>query len=415
MISTIAEKTLLDQFVRSCVFIHDDWIPAAGRADWGAYDTNPFLLGADFCVITTLKGFGQDYLDYLQDLNSLPEHIIVPEHSGDNLTLNLLQDQEALGRLRALVQEHRLDMSVFYNDDQRGLDALMQALTSPAHRPALYPTKTSFNAVNRKIDAMRLVRSAGVPTPESAVCESLDEVMAFYQRGDRQAQTVILKEDHRKFLIATTEVEVRQASTELSYPLLVETLLDVKVSPSLNMVKWQGELSPFVVSDQVLSDRAHRGNILPSRVSPAVADKIERYTARIGEAIPGLQGVFGVDYIVTPNDDVYAVDINPRFCSGTYPLHFLQRMGVDLGAVHAHYQLAFSNVDSLSAVLNDPDFVPFTPDSPEGIFIYDPVVYEEGDKPVFYYSYLAVSESAVGLAALESRMEAIIAKHPMPF
>ncbi|MCX9080207.1 MAG: ATP-grasp domain-containing protein, partial [Candidatus Methanoperedens sp.] len=405
-----AEETLLDHFVRSCVFVHDDWIPASGRADWGAYDTNPFLLGADICVVNTLKGFGPEYLDYLQDLDSLPEHIIIPERRGDNLTLNLLGDERTLAHVRELVNERQLGISVFYNDDERGLEQLVEGLSTSEWYPPLYPTRTSFEAVNSKIDGMYYAQKAGVPTPESAICRNIEEVRRFFNDDRRVAKTVIIKADHRKLMIAETEEEVVRAAALFEFPLLVETLYEVKASPSLNRVVWQGEAHSYVVTDQVLEQRSHRGNIIPSGMSPEVDHKIRDYTARIGDVIPDLQGVFGVDYVVTTDDEVFAVDINPRFCSGTYPLQFLERLGVHLNAIHARYQLAHCNVESLSTILCDPEFVPFAPESEDGILIYDPVVYE-GLKPVHYFSYLVVAHSAADLAVLEQRMDAIIARH----
>jgi hypothetical protein len=410
MIPYIEEETLLDQFVRSCLFIHDDWIPAAGRADWGAYDTNPFLLGAQVCVVTTLDGFGEDYLDYLKSLNSLPEHIIIPKRCGDNLTLNLLEDEEALSCLRELVFERQLDISVFYHDNERGLDRLAGALSTPDHSPMIYPIKTSFDRVNRKIDGLKYVSEAGVPTPEHAICASIDDVLAFYHDRNRSYPGVVIKTDHRKFVRAITEAQIRQAAAQFTYPLLVETLYDVRVSPSLNMVQWQGEQSSFAVTDQILNHWTHYGNAIPSEVSPEMVRRMRDYTARIGDAIPDLQGVYGVDYIVTEGDELYAVDINPRFCSGTYPQQFLCRMGISLYESYTRYRLVQCSIDSLSTILCDPDFAPLTLGATEGIFIYDPVVYET-EKPVNYFSYVAVAQTRERMAMLEETLDAILAKH----
>ena len=411
MIPYIEEQRLLDQFVRSCVFIHDDWIPAAGRADWGAYDTNPFLLGAGVCVVTTLDGFGQDYLDYLKSLNSLPEHIIIPARRSSNLTLNLLDDEASLSRIRALVAEQQLDISVFYHDGERGLDRLVNALVTPDHTPTVYPTKASFEAANRKIDGMHYARKAGVPTPESMVCNSLDDVIAFYRDSSRSHRGVFIKSDHRKLVRAMTEGEIRAAAPQFTYPLLVETLYDVALSPSVNLVLWQGQRNSFAVTDQILHNWIHYGNAIPSAAAQTLSDRILEYSTRIGDAIPDLQGVFGVDYIITLDNELYAVDINPRFCSGTYPQHFLQRIGISLDEVYARYRLVHCNVESLSTILCDPVFVPLTADAPDGIFIYDPVVYET-EKPVNYFSYIAVAETQERLAELEQVIDYLVEKYP---
>jgi hypothetical protein len=317
----------------------------------------------------------------------------------------------ALACVRSLVAERMLDLSVFYHDDERGIDSLVDALVTPDHVPTVFPTKTSFDAANRKIDGMRYARKAGVPTPESAVCHDLNEVLAFYHDPTRSHRGVFIKSDHRRLVRALTDSEIKAAAPEFSYPLLVETLYDVVLSPSVNMVLWQGERSSFAVTDQILHHWIHYGNAIPSVAARNLSDKIIEYSGRIGDAIPDLQGVFGVDYIITPDHELYAVDINPRFCSGTYPQHFLQRMGISLDNVFACYRLVHCNVDSLSTVLSDPEFVPLTIGAPDGILIYDPVVYET-EKPVNYFSFVAVAETKERVTELEQVMERMVEKFP---
>jgi hypothetical protein len=155
----------------------------------------------------------------------------------------------------------------------------------------------------------------------------------------------------------------------------------------------------------------HYGNAIPSAAPRNLASTLLEYTARIGDEIPDLQGVCGVDYIITHDDELYAVDINPRFCSGTYPQHLLQRIGISLDEIYARYRLAHCNVDSLSTILCDPAFVPLTPGIADGIFIYDPVVYDT-EKPVNYFSFVAVAPSRERLVQLEQVIEQIVEKYP---
>lgn len=74
--------------------------------------------------------------------------------------------------------------------------------------------------------------------------------------------------------------------------------------PLLNAAafQWCGNLGPTTLSIPVEHKMRRIGNLLKSRT--------------------GLRGLFGVDYLVTPNDEVYLIDVNPRYPGSTELLEF---------------------------------------------------------------------------------------------
>lgn len=399
----LSAQALIADYAQSCAFIHDDWIPSLGVMEWGQYNTNPFLIGADVCVVYSMAGFGADYIDYLRNMNAFPRHIIVPKATDNSVVVSLLNDEQALAQLRDLVQERRLDISTFFSDDARDWPRLLAALSSDAHTPLLQPSQAVFSVMNSKFSIMDYPKRAGVPAPEGQECRSFDEVLTFFRDHSRCYPAAIIKEDHRDLHRVSSETELMALQQRLRFPLLVETLYDVKVSPIVNFIIWKDQHKPLFTVNQVLRHLLHSGNESPTGLAPHIMDTMVDYTRRIAAEMTGFNGILGIDYIVTPDDDVFAVDINPRFCASTYPFTFLQRLGFDVGRVHAHYQLVKCRIPSLSALFNDTEFIPLTTERPYGMFLYTPVLYNH-ELPVEYFSYLLVGGNAKELADLEARM-----------
>ncbi|MBC7810317.1 MAG: ATP-grasp domain-containing protein, partial [Burkholderiales bacterium] len=369
-----AAVALMRDYVQSCAFIHDDWIPHLGVPDWGQYDTNPFLVGAEVCVVGRLTGFGGDYIDYLRELKSFPEVVIVPRNLNNNIVVSLLNDEGALAQFRRVVNERRLDISSFYSDELRELPALLEALRSPDHAPLLHPTQHAFHLANTKFSIQKYPVEAGVPVPLGMACDTLDDLLAFFRQNQERQAPIVVKQAHREIDRVMDESDLRHLIPSLTFPVLAERLYEVSSSPIVNMVVWNGQREALFTVNQVLQKMVHWGNEIPADISDDETALMIDYTRRIAEQMGNFVGVFGVDYIVTPDDGIMAVDINPRFCGSTYPFAFLQRLGFDLGAIHARYRLVQCNVPTLSTVLNHPEFVPLSADRPYGIFLYDPVV-----------------------------------------
>jgi len=390
-------QNLFDDFIQSCAFIHDDY----SEDEIDHYGTNPFLIGADTCVVDTLRGFGEAYLKYLSDLGALPKTIIEPVYRRPSLLGNLLDDDAALGVLGNIMRARELDISSFYSD--KDFERLIACLSNGNYEPRVCPAKEPFLIANDKIKMWILLSQAGIPMPYGIICTSLDELRRFHQHCSRQYRCTLVKKEHRHMRIISNDDDIDRFAESLDFPVIAEVGYEVRCSPVSNCVVWKGAVQHLFIFDQVITDWKHAGNRNPCSASPDEIWRIEDYTRAIVELVPGYEGVFGVDYIVTLENEVLAVDVNGRFNSCTYPFYFLKRLGASLDRIYAIYRVVDYTIGQLSDVFEDDAFIPFRAEQMEGMFLFNPV-FDFARELVHRFSYLCVAHSPVDLGNLENSL-----------
>ncbi len=395
------QDDIFDDFIRSCVFIHDDY----GEDEIDHYGTNPFLIGADVCVVDTLRGFGETYLRYLDNLGALPETIIEPIYRRPSLLGNLLDDDVALEVLRCIMRERKLDISSFYSD--KDFELLIACLSNNSYTPRVYPPKEPFVIANDKIKMRILLSQAGIPMPYGIICTSLDELRRFHWHCSRRHRYTLVKREHRHMCIISNDDDIDKFAEFLDFPVIAEVGCEVRCSPVSNCIVWRGANQHLFTFDQMIKDWKHTGNRNPCSASPDEILRIEDYTRAIVDLVPGYEGVFGVDYIVTLENKVLAVDVNGRFNSCTYPFYFLKRLGVPLDRIHAVYRVVDCTIGQLSDVFEDDAFFPFRAEQMEGMFLFNPVFDFEREL-VYRFSYLCVAHNPVDISNLEDCLLDII-------
>ena len=397
----VPAHNLFDEFIQSCAFIHDDY----GEDEIDHYGTNPFLIGADVCVVDTLQGFGETYLQYLNDLGVLPKTVIEPTYRRPSLLGNLLADDAALGVLGNIMCERKLDISSFYSDKE--FERLIACLSGDSYTPHFYPPKEPFLIANDKIKMRVLLSQAGIPMPYGIICTSLDELRRFHQHCSRRYRYTLVKKEHRHMRIISNDDDIDRLAGFLDFPVIAEAGYEVRCSPVSNCIAWKGVIQHLFTFDQVIKDWKHAGNRNPCSASPDEISRIEDYTRVIVGLIPGYEGVLGVDYIVTLENEVLAVDVNGRFNSCTYPFYFLKRLGASLDRISAIYRVVDCTIGQLSDVFEDNAFIPFRAEQMEGTFLFNPVFDFEREL-VYKFSYLCVAHNPVDLSNLESSLLDII-------
>lgn len=401
---------LFADFVASCAFLHDDWNPLLGEDDWDQFDTNPFLLGARVCVVTTLEGFGEGYLDYLRGLDCLPEIILQPRRSAQDLCESLLQDADTLARLRAVVAERRLDLSTFYSFENGALDRLAAALGGNGHVPAIVPPPAAFCRADDKAEARQLFGEAGVPFPEGRLCTTPEDLLRFASELGGDAR-LLIKSGHRDLMEIAGHAELLARAPSLAFPLLAEKRYDFRSSPVCHFLAWRGRREHLFTVDQLLRDWHHAGNQTPAALDAATEAKIVGYTQRILERMPAFAGALVVDYILTDDGEALAVDLNPRFGASTYPFFLLHRLGLSPRDTFARSRICRRSVPDLSALFADRRFPAFNKQTGRGILLFNPVVDLE-QKALRHFSYLAVGAGVEDLDGLEAELDEILPASP---
>lgn len=403
---------LVHDFIQASAFIHDDWTDHEGVGGWGQYSTNPLLFSPPVSVTAPLDGYGERTIEFLRTLGAFGGQIIHPRWATNDLTRNLRADETAMAALKDAVRTKRLNISSFYNDPGRGIEEIAAELSGRddagrSHTVRAYPPRDAFLHANDKLTIKEFTR--GVPTPEGVNCETLEDLYAFGYDESRLFPGIVVKTDHRAIFYVDSPEGISALAPRLTFPLRAETCYPVMASPIINAIRWQGQTAPLFAVDQYILDWHHWGNGSPAAGTPAQRQAMIDYTMQIGDQMGAYEGVFGVDFILTPDEGVYAVDVNARFCSSTYPYLLLANNGIDADESCTRYRLVSCRLNSLDDIVEDSEFVALDAEAGLGVFMYDPVIYTELPPPqVHYFSYVCVAPTVDACTALDERMTRII-------
>ena len=302
--------SLFEDFISSCAFIHDDSIgsrPQVVDSDWDLHGTKPFLLGSQVCVARSLEGFGNYYLEYLDSLDSLPKVLIIPRHQEHSLLFSLLNDDLALNQLKTVVLEKKLDISTYYSNSMNV--ALISKLTTQDFSPSNHPPVTGFSLANDKIRIHTLLRDARIPTPLGTVCSCLQDLRHFYNQVRQRCSKILVKKGHWDTLVINNRDDIERFAESIEFPVLSEIAYPVKLSPVCHNLVWKGTVCHLFTLLQVIQDFHWKGNKILSDLPPDIDKQIKDYSYLIIEQISQYSGVFGIDFIITPDDELYVVDI----------------------------------------------------------------------------------------------------------
>lgn len=408
--SNVLSMNALKEFVDSCLFIHDDVEPDLrnenGDFIYDQFGSNPFFLGAQSCVVDTLDGFGEQYLGYLDEINCLPKNLIIPKRQVDSLLVNLLEDSNALDQARNIISDGRLNLSGFYVDETKDFNKLIELTSTAAHIPKLYPSQASYSVANNKVIAWQMMDKKGVLKPEGRLCFSEEDLLDYAEFNLKKNQSILLKKHHWQNHFVDNESALAKSLKKLSYPVIAERLYATNLSIVSHYIKINGNIYPLFILRQNIKNWKHYGNDLPAQLPRDVVEKIHRISGEIIELFPDFEGVFAVDYIVTDQNELLPVDLNPRFNTSTYPAYFLSRFNIPLNEVYAAMRFSYVPVVNLSSIFLDKKFVPFSPQRGEGVLLMTPV-HDFSQKIIDSFFYLVIAKTPEKVLEYENLIEEI--------
>ena len=400
-------NNLFEDFIRSCAFIHDDYEPN----EIDHYGSNPFLIGANVCVVDTLKGFGTPYINYLKRLNIFPRVVIEPTRNFPSLLDDLLNDDEALLNFGKEVIKNKLDISSFYSD--KDFERLISKISlNGDFIPKVYPPKELFCFVNDKVRMRQLLMANGMPIPEGEVCSNFQELCNYQRHYKGQNIKLFLKIGHRNGIIINSDDDIKKDLKNIEFPLIAELFYDVKNSPVSNCILWKNQSHHLFTIDQIIEELKHAGNRAPSLCSDDQLKEILYYSNKIINLVNDFEGIIGIDYIVTNKNEIFVVDINGRFNSCTYPFFFLKKMECNFNVFFASYRYINAQVEDLSELYEDENFISFDKDSLTGILLFNPV-FDFKNCKVIKLSYLCVEKKKEEVQKLERVIKEIVNRHSM--
>lgn len=122
------------------------------------------------------------------------------------------------------------------------------------------------------------------------------------------------------------------------------------------LVIGSNDISFFPMSAQLILQKDHRFKYFGgdfafiNSLSSETIEKVEMYNKKIGEKLQkdGYRGILGIDYILTENNDIFFMEINPRFQSSSFLINIYLEKKYQTCLAEQHY-LAL-NGDTLTKI-----------------------------------------------------------------
>lgn len=183
----------------------------------------------------------------------------------------------------------------------------------------LGPDPTLAHHFNNKINQYRMACQLGIPVPEGFCCNCLEEALDSAQSFFRSGEEVFVSEaysaagSNSAFVCSCEEIQKRFVETEQPY--LVTRRIPHSHDPTVLAVVANGhDVYVASVADQKMEETRFRGSTFPTVLKKDVVERIKEYTRLVGKYMgaQGYRGIFGCDYIVDDNGQIYFVEVNAR-------------------------------------------------------------------------------------------------------
>jgi hypothetical protein len=172
---------------------------------------------------------------------------------------------------------------------------------------------------NNKITQYQMACQLGIPVPEGFCCDCLEEAMDAAENFFRSGEQVFVSEPYSaagsNSVFACSCEEIQQRFGDMDKPYLVTRRVPHSLDPTvLAVVANSREVYVASVADQIMEKNKFRGSTFPTMLSEEVVDRIREYTRLVGKHMgaQGYRGMFGCDYLVDDQSQVYFVEVNAR-------------------------------------------------------------------------------------------------------
>lgn len=183
------------------------------------------------------------------------------------------------------------------------------------------PDPKVATAYDSKLTQYRLFKKLKLPTVKSKFYKRLSELInnphlnypfyisANYSSGGFESMIINNNNDLLKF-------NSKISSINKTGPIIASELINnIAISPNVNaLIDNKNEIKILNITDQLLNGSRYLGNIYPSKINNKQKNIIENSIIKIGKQLAqsGFKGVFGCDFIINKDGNVYIVDLNPR-------------------------------------------------------------------------------------------------------
>ncbi len=184
----------------------------------------------------------------------------------------------------------------------------------------LGPDASLINGLNDKTWQYQALGKV-VPVVDHAICENRDNLLKALDSFEASSpHGLFVSSSHSaggaQSMVAKTATQAAERFTDPDGRYLVSRYLPHKYDPTvLAVAGGENEVMVAGVADMNIVDgNKFRGSTFPSVLPPKIQAELREHTAAVGRELTrlGFRGIFGCDYIVTEQGEIFFIEVNPR-------------------------------------------------------------------------------------------------------
>jgi hypothetical protein len=218
---------------------------------------------------------------------------------------------------KLLKNQKNIYVNLYHNSDSFTLD-------NQKDISVIGPKKELVKKYDSKINQYLMAKKLGLPVLDFEIAKNRDELLTIFKKKEYQKKGAYIAGEFgvggSSSLFARSESDIINKFPDSSGPFLIMELIKNTVSPTvLGVVANENEVCIATVIDQIMDGPKYKGAVFPSAIDESIIKKMKEITFKIGKIMgkDGYRGIFGCDFIVSPDNRVYFVEINPRKMGST--------------------------------------------------------------------------------------------------
>ncbi len=344
-------------------------------------------------IVVINKAPDQAWLDYLKHIGIQLPTIHIPNGSGETLVEMITQDLE----LCSMLSGSGFPIKPYMGGQQ------IQTLAHQLGLKLLAPEAELLDQLNHKSNLDQILQDIGLPRISTQV-STKEHIVSDARSGFQDLGPLMIRSDlsiggHGVWRIESLadlehlESGIQAATSGRQF--IWQPLKSVTNSPNVQFEIDDDTCTLLGVSAQQMTESfAFGGNDYPSELTNS-AELIEQSTkAAHWLQAQGYRGFVGLDFIVTTDQHIYIVEINPRVNTSSFPLMLSTRLGTAAFKLMTGIRV---NPDDLGAFLNTATSTDlYKPDTNSG---YIPLMPLTSTRPILDAMVFADSLSSAQLIA----------------
>lgn len=269
-------------------------------------------------------------LQVMRELGFEIPHFLYPnvENEDKGIAELVLEDKELLQKLRDIAANDPNTYFVPY-----GVSFLEEEIAGKCNLHMIGSTSEQYKIVNNKIYSKKIAEELKYVIAPGYTCKNTDEIKEAYSKLKETFQQVIIKMptnasgkgmwiiDNENRLKMVCAIIKRYIRTNANIEWIVEGWVEKKYDLNIQVyISEDGKVETFALNQQLLNGLVYSGSLYSNQFPQNLKELSYQCGNDIGSYLyhNGFTGIYGIDALITENNQIVPIEINGRLNQSTY-------------------------------------------------------------------------------------------------